>query len=83
MKQFTFAMDRWNRWNLQRIEQTFSRTPRQIKELDDIDERDIELVMKQAAVNRARAIRSLRNSDNDIVNAIMSLTLEDDYIKES
>uniref|UniRef100_A0A915KQA4 NAC-A/B domain-containing protein n=1 Tax=Romanomermis culicivorax TaxID=13658 RepID=A0A915KQA4_ROMCU len=40
-----------------------------------IEEKDIELVMSQANVSRNKAIRALRNSQNDIVNAIMvSLT---------
>ncbi|KRY92889.1 Phosphoserine phosphatase [Trichinella pseudospiralis] len=36
-----------------------------------IEEKDIELVMSQANVGRGRAIKALRKSDNDIVNAIM------------
>lgn len=33
--------------------------------------RDIELVMAQASVSRAKAVRALRDSQSDIVNAIM------------
>ena len=33
--------------------------------------RDIELVMAQANVSRARAVRALRDNQSDIVNAIM------------
>ncbi|KRZ79701.1 Phosphoserine phosphatase [Trichinella papuae] len=40
-----------------------------------IEEKDIELVMSQANVGRGRAIKALRKSDNDIVNAIMDLTM--------
>lgn len=47
------------------------------EEVDDtgVDEKDIELVMSQANVPRARAVRALRNHSNDIVNAIMELTM--------
>lgn len=47
------------------------------EEIDEtgVDEKDIELVMSQANVPRARAIRSLKNNSNDIVNAIMELTM--------
>lgn len=40
-----------------------------------VEEKDIELVMSQAAVTRQKAIRALRNNQNDIVNAIMELTM--------
>ncbi|PAV63187.1 hypothetical protein WR25_06864 [Diploscapter pachys] len=40
-----------------------------------IEEKDIELVMSQANTSRNKAIRALRQTDNDIVNAIMSLTM--------
>lgn len=33
--------------------------------------KDIELVMSQANVSRAKAVRALKNNSNDIVNAIM------------
>ena len=43
---------------------------------EDIDEtgcqaKDIELVMSQAAISRSKAVKALKNNDNDIVNAIM------------
>ncbi|CAJ0962705.1 unnamed protein product, partial [Mesorhabditis belari] len=41
----------------------------------NIEDKDIELVMSQANVSRNKAIRALKQSDNDIVNAIMSLTM--------
>lgn len=47
------------------------------EEVDEtgVDEKDIELVMSQANVTRTRAIRALKNNQNDIVNAIMELTM--------
>jgi len=47
------------------------------EEVDEtgVDEKDIELVMSQANAPRARAIRALKNNNNDIVNAIMELTM--------
>ena len=38
--------------------------------------KDIELVMSQANVSRAKAVRALKNNSNDIVNAIMELTMQ-------
>ncbi|KAI8078682.1 NAC domain-containing protein [Halteromyces radiatus] len=40
-----------------------------------IEEKDIELVVGQANVSRNKAIKALKNNDNDIVNAIMELTM--------
>lgn len=41
--------------------------------MDDggLEQRDIELVMAQANVSRAKAVRALKHNKNDIVNAIM------------
>lgn len=36
-----------------------------------LEQRDIELVMAQANVSRAKAVRALKHNNNDIVNAIM------------
>merc|ERR1711924_432829 len=36
----------------------------------DLDENDIELVVKQAGVSKAKAIKALKQNDNDVVNAI-------------
>ena len=36
-----------------------------------MEDKDIELVMQQANVSRAKAVRALKNNSNDIVNAIM------------
>ena len=38
--------------------------------------KDIELVMTQAGTTRAKAVKALRSANNDIVTAIMSLTME-------
>ncbi len=40
-----------------------------------VEDKDIELVMSQANVSRAKAVRALKNNTNDIVNAIMELTM--------
>jgi Transcription factor homologous to NACalpha-BTF3 len=47
---------------------------------EDVDEtgieaKDIELVMQQANVTRSKAVKALKNNNNDIVNAIMELTM--------
>ncbi|XP_075261832.1 nascent polypeptide-associated complex subunit alpha-like [Convolutriloba macropyga] len=39
-----------------------------------VEEKDIELVMQQANVSKSKAVKALKNNDNDIVNAIMELT---------
>ncbi|XP_053265360.1 NAC-alpha domain-containing protein 1-like [Podarcis raffonei] len=50
------------------------------EEEEEVDEtglevRDIELVMAQANVSHPKAVRALRHNNNDIVNAIMELTM--------
>ncbi|CAH2007572.1 unnamed protein product [Acanthoscelides obtectus] len=40
-----------------------------------VEEKDVELVMSQANVSRAKAVKALKNNSNDIVNAIMELTM--------
>ena len=47
---------------------------------EDVDEsgveaKDIDLVVSQANVSRAKAVKALRANDGDIVNAIMELTM--------
>jgi len=47
---------------------------------EDLDEtgveaKDIDLVVQQANVSRAKAIKALKKNGNDIVNAIMDLTM--------
>ncbi|XP_018917186.1 nascent polypeptide-associated complex subunit alpha-like [Bemisia tabaci] len=47
------------------------------EEVDEsgLDMKDIDLVMQQANVNRRRAVKALHKNNNDIVNAIMDLTM--------
>ena len=47
------------------------------EEVDEtgVEEKDVELVMSQANVSRSRAVKALKNNQNDIVNAIMELTM--------
>jgi len=40
-----------------------------------LDENDIQMVVEQAGVSRAKAVKALRNHEGDIVNAIMELTM--------
>jgi nascent polypeptide-associated complex subunit alpha len=40
-----------------------------------VEPKDIELVMTQANVSKAKAVRALKNTDGDIVSAIMELTM--------
>lgn len=42
---------------------------------DGVEGKDIELVMQQANVSRNKAVKALKNNNNDIVNAIMELTM--------
>merc|ERR1719387_3337251 len=54
-----------------------------IEELDDsaevdetgVEPKDVDLVMSQAGVSRAKAVKALKTNDGDIVNAIMELTM--------
>merc|ERR1711985_84571 len=39
-----------------------------------LDDNDIELVVKQAGVSKAKAIKALKQNDNNVVNAIMALS---------
>ncbi|OTF82808.1 nascent polypeptide-associated complex subunit alpha, muscle-specific form-like protein, partial [Euroglyphus maynei] len=43
-------------------------------DMTGIEEKDVELVISQTGVTRTKAIKALRNHDNDIVNAILELT---------
>jgi nascent polypeptide-associated complex subunit alpha len=47
------------------------------KEVDDtgLESKDIELVMAQASVSRKKAVKALKENDNDIVNSIMALSI--------
>ncbi|KAI0201781.1 nascent polypeptide-associated complex, alpha subunit [Astrocystis sublimbata] len=42
---------------------------------EGLEDKDIELVMTQATVSRAKAIKALKENDNDIVNSIMALSV--------
>jgi nascent polypeptide-associated complex subunit alpha len=46
------------------------------EEVDEtgVEAKDIELVMSQAGCSRAKAVKALKENDNDLVNSIMSLT---------
>ncbi|KAI9765628.1 MAG: GAL4 enhancer protein [Geoglossum umbratile] len=47
------------------------------EEVDDsgLEAKDIELVMAQANVSRNKAVKALKENDNDIVNSIMALSI--------
>ena len=47
------------------------------EEIDDsgLETKDIELVMQQASVSRKKAVKALKENDNDIVNSIMALSI--------
>lgn len=42
---------------------------------EGLEEKDIELVITQANVSRKKAIKALKENDNDIVNSIMALSI--------
>ena len=50
------------------------------EEEEGVESRDIEIVMSQTNCSRAKAVKTLREKDNNLVNAIVSLSygLEDD-----
>ena len=47
------------------------------EEVDEtgVESKDVELVMTQANVSRAKAVKALKASGGDIVSAIMELTM--------
>ncbi|KAK7425831.1 GAL4 enhancer protein [Neonectria magnoliae] len=45
------------------------------EDADDLEDKDIELVMTQANVSRKKAVKALKENDNDIVNSIMALSI--------
>ncbi|KAF8472603.1 NAC domain-containing protein [Kalaharituber pfeilii] len=47
------------------------------EEIDEsgLEQKDIELVMAQANVSRKKAVKALKENDNDIVNSIMALSV--------
>ena len=51
-----------------------------IEDEEEVDEtglnpRDIQLVMRQAAVSRAKAVKALKDNGGDIVSATMDLSM--------
>merc|ERR1711931_139552 len=40
---------------------------------EGVEAKDVELVMQQAGVSKGKAVKALKNNNNDIVNAIMEL----------
>lgn len=42
---------------------------------EGLEDKDIELVMTQASVSRNKAVKALKENDNDIVNSIMALSI--------
>lgn len=40
-----------------------------------LDPKDVDLIISQAGVSRAKAVRALRKTDGDLVSAIMELTM--------
>lgn len=40
-------------------------------DVSGVEIKDVELVMQQANVSKAKAVAALKNNNNDIVNAIM------------
>ncbi|KAF2800702.1 nascent polypeptide-associated complex, alpha subunit [Melanomma pulvis-pyrius CBS 109.77] len=47
------------------------------EEVDEsgLEAKDIDLVMQQASVSRKKAVKALKENDNDIVNSIMALSI--------
>jgi nascent polypeptide-associated complex subunit alpha len=41
---------------------------------DGLEDKDIQLVMQQASVTRGKAVKALKENENDIVNSIMALS---------
>jgi nascent polypeptide-associated complex subunit alpha len=44
-------------------------------DMTGVDAKDVELVVGQAGCSKAEAVKALKNNENDIVNAIMELTM--------
>jgi len=59
------------------VAQTIQEESEEEEEEDEtgVEQKDIELVMSQANVSKTKAVRALKNNNNDIVNAIMELTM--------
>lgn len=59
------------------VSQTIQEEDSDEEDVDEtgVEKKDIELVMSQASVSKGKAVKALKNNDNDIVNAIMELTM--------
>jgi len=44
-------------------------------DMTGVEAKDVEIVMKQASVSKSKAVKALKENDNDIVNSIMALTM--------
>merc|ERR1719362_2372852 len=76
------AASKFNKVDVPQAADAAAAGPAPIIEEDDdevdtagVEEKDIELVMSQANVSRGKAVKALKNNQNDIVNAIMELTM--------
>ncbi|TPX64844.1 hypothetical protein SpCBS45565_g05610 [Spizellomyces sp. 'palustris'] len=74
------AADQFKAPELNQTEEDEEEVPELAEEEENVDEtgveaKDIELVMQQANVSRSKAVKALKTHNNDIVNAIMELTM--------
>ncbi|KAI9002674.1 NAC domain-containing protein [Gaertneriomyces semiglobifer] len=74
------AADQFKAPELNQVREEEEETAEPAEEDANVDEtgieaKDIELVMSQASVSRAKAVNALRKHNSDIVNAIMELTM--------
>merc|ERR1719423_551973 len=78
------AASKFNKVDVPQADAAAAAGPAPILEEDDedgevdtegVEDKDIELVMSQANVSRGKPVKALKNNANDIVNAIMELTM--------
>merc|ERR1712227_840020 len=76
------AASKFNKVDVPQADAAAAAGPAPILDEDDgevdtegVEDKDIELVMSQANVSRGKAVKALKNNANDIVNAIMELTM--------
>ena len=50
-------------------------TPPGLRTPGGVEEKDIKLIMSQANITRGKAVKALKNNANDIVNAIIEVTM--------
>lgn len=48
--------------------------PNEVVDESDLKSSDVDLIVEQTGVSRAKAVKALRANDNDLVNAIMELS---------